>query len=76
VFGAEANASASQSVDPPKPPVNVTVTVEPGAALVALTLKVALDVETAKGIDADNPPPGAGENTVICAVPAAATSAA
>ena len=38
--GFELGASASQSVEPPAPPVSVTVTAAPGAAVVVLTVKV------------------------------------
>ena len=74
LFGAEVAANASQSVAPPGPPVNVTVTEPPRATVVMLTVSgggVTVNVTAF-----DVPPPGAGVTTVTCEVPATARSAA
>ena len=75
VFGAEVAANAIQSVAPPSPPASVTVTLEPGAAVVALTDSVGA-VAMVNVNAAEVPPPGAGVKTDTCAVPTAAMSAA
>jgi hypothetical protein len=73
LFGAADEASASQSPDPPSPFATVTVTLAPGATAEALTVKVG-PAFTVNPDGEESPPPGAGENTVTCAVPAAAKS--
>src|SRR4051812_21367491 len=75
VFGAEVAANDIQSSAPPKPFASVTVTLAPGAAEVALTLREG-GARIANGDAFDAPPPGAGENTRIVAEPAVAMSAA
>ena len=75
MFDALVGANASQSHGPPKPSVSVTVTLAPGATVVALTVSVGGGA-IVKARAADVPPPGVGENTVTCAVPVAAISAA
>ena len=73
--GAVDGANASQSVVPPRPPVSVTMTVPPGATVVELTDRIgAATIENCRGVEI--PPPGAGANTVTCATPSDATSAA
>src|SRR5712691_2003383 len=75
LFGALVAARASQSVDPPKPFVSVTVAWAPAATLVALTVSEG-EPPTVNGTAAEVPPPGAGEKTVTCAVPLTARSVA
>ena len=73
MFGALVDASASQSLAPPRPFDNVAVTVPPVETFVALTVIVAGGA-IVKGTGPDVPPPGAGVDTLTCAVPAAARS--
>ena len=68
-------ASANQSAAPPKPFVTVAVRLAPGATFVELTLIDGGGLMV-NGSAPEVPPPGAGVKTVICAVPAVATSAA
>ena len=65
MFGAEVAANASQSVAPPRPPVNVTVTEPPRATDVVLTVSVGGGV-ILNATAFDVPPPGAGVKTVTC----------
>jgi hypothetical protein len=75
VFGADEAASASQSCAPPGPPASVTVTLAPPTTLVVLTDNVGAAAELmANGTDAEVP--ADVENTLTCAVPADAISAA
>ena len=75
MFGALVAASASQSYGPPNPFVNVAVTTPPGATLDALTAIAGGGLIASVSVD-DVPPAGVGLNTVTCAAPAAAMSAA
>ncbi len=75
MLGAVVDANASQSLTPPRPPLSVTVSEPPGETELALMVKVGAWL-TVKFTGADVPPPGPGVNTVTCAVPTAATSAA
>src|SRR5205823_5685565 len=68
-------ASASQSSDPRRPPVSVTVTAVPPTTLVALTASCG-PTSIVNVNDADVPPPGDAVKTLTCAVPFVATSAA
>src|SRR5260221_12086776 len=74
-LGGAVAANPSQSNCPPGPFVSVTVTLEPGAAVVVLTVSTGGGA-IVNGSAADVPPPGAGVKTVTCAVAGAATSAA
>src|SRR4030095_7511332 len=58
----------------PDPPVSVTVTLPPGATVVALTVSCGPE-PTVNVNGADVPPPGAGVKTVTATLPAVATSA-
>ena len=66
-------ANASQSVAPPRPPVNVTITVPPGTTAVELTDRIgAATIETGSAVDV--PPLAGGENTVTDAASCQAIS--
>src|SRR3954447_1343835 len=72
--GADVGANASQSEAPPKPPVNVTVRLCPGNAVVVLTDRVGAGTIVHVS-NPDVPPPGGAVVTDTCAMPTAATSA-
>ena len=66
---------ASQSPEPPSPFVSVTVSVAPPDTLAALIVRTG-GGEMVNATGDEVPPPGNGENTVTCAVPTVARSAA
>ncbi len=75
MFAALDAASASQSLEPPRPPLSVTVTTAPVTAAVVSTDSVGAGTMSI-GSSALDPPPGAGVDTPICAVPIAVRSLA
>ena len=66
-------AKSNHAVDPPRPPVIVTVTCVPRATDVELTLSTGAGTMSS-GTSALRPPPGDGLDTLTCAVPTDATS--
>src|ERR1700682_3916178 len=73
--GAPTGAIASQSVDPPAPPVSVTVRAVPAGTLVGLGESEG-GTSIVTGNEPDVPPPGDGVSTATCATPADRMSAA
>src|SRR5207342_3452202 len=69
-------ATPSQSVDPPRPLLSVTVTGVLPATEVVFTASDGGGSMVKVAEDGDTPPPGVGWNTETAAVPTAATSAA